>query len=269
MTLNNLLALSSLKAYIQYLPLATVAVSGIFLIIAFIIGFTNGGARVRWSGVAWLVSALGFVLADRYLHTKNPIHTALQNRGFATSVVNFASSLTIAVACVLAVLIVYGFFTVLLRKKRKIEVRKEKEKQAFEKAIKYGSYEGFDIDDNDEKSVRLKPTAIGRVFGGIFCAVNTLMVIATLVCITLLIIDTTSLKNGAMSAIYTVPAVSKVLPMAKKYALDFAIIGIVFAVASSGAKRGFTETVRVFVVRLGAIAALALSFYLWKNCICC
>ncbi len=262
MTLNCILALESLKAYTKYLPLAVAGVSAIFIVIAFIIGFTSGGARVRWSGFAWLVSALGFVFADKYLHEKNPVYKMLSARGFHAQVVAFASSFTIALACILAVLLLYGLFTLILRRKRKVAVRAIQEKNAFEKAIKYGSYEGFDIDEDDEKSVRVKPTGIGRVLGGIICAVNTAMLIATLVCTTLLIVNATSLKNGAMSAIYTVPIIPKLLPYAEKYALDFAMIGVIFLVAVSGAKKGFTETVRVFLIRLGGIAAIALCFYL-------
>ena len=262
MTLHSILAFESLKAYIKYLPLAVAVVSAVFIVIAFIIGFTSGGARVRWSGFAWLVAALGFVFADKYLHEKNPVYKMLSARGFYAEVVSFASSFTIALACILVVLFLYGLFTVILRRKRKIAVRAIQEKNAFEKAIKYGSYEGFDVDEDDEKSVRVKPTGIGRLLGGLICAVNTAMVIATLVCATLLIVNATSLKNGAMSAIYTVPIIPKVLPYAEKYALDFAMIGIIFLIAVWGAKKGFTETIRVFLVRLGGIAAIALCFYL-------
>ena len=262
MAFNNVLAFASLKAYIQYLPLAVVIVSAIFLVIAFIIGFSSGGARVSWGGFAWLISALGFVFADRYLHYKNPVYKMLNTRGFATPVVDFGSSITIAMACVFVVIVFYGLFTVLLKRKSKITVRQQKEKLAFEKAVKYGSYEGFDIIDQDDDSVRLKPTGIGRVLGGLICVVNTAMLIATLVCVALLVVNSTKLKNGAMSAIYTVPIVPKVLPWAEKYALDFAIIGIMFWLAVAGAKKGFTETIRLLVVWLGAIVALGLSFYL-------
>ena len=261
MSLNNILALASLKAYIPYLPLATVIVSGLFIVIAFIVGFVKGGARVCWGGLSWLVSALAFAVLDRYAHEKNPVYKALQYRGFSITLVDFFASFTLALACVFAVLIIYGVFAKLLRKDQELKLQEEKEKQAFEKAIKYGSYEGFDIDQTDN-SLRLKPTFIGRIFGGFLCAVNMLMALATVVSAVLLVVDTTLFKQGAMSPIYNVATVNRILPWIKRYALDFVIIGIIFATATWGAKRGFTEGIRLFVIWFGVIGALIVSFYL-------
>lgn len=260
MFLHSVLALESLKAYIGYLPLATAVLCAALLTVAFFIGFVKGGARVRWGGFAWLVASLGFVFANKYLHTKNPVYKMLDNRGFDARVTAFASSLTIALACILVVLLFYGVFALIFRRKRRPKERSDK--LVLERSIKYGSYEGFDVDEDELRGNRKKPTGLGRLTGGIVCLSNTAMVLATLLCIALFVIDSTSLKRGAMAAIYTVPVIPKVIPYAARYALDFAIIGIVFAVAVAGSKKGFTKTIRVFIVCLGGLSAIVLAFYL-------
>jgi hypothetical protein len=89
-----------------------------------------------------------------------------------------------------------------------------------------------------------------------------LMALATVVSAVLLVVDTTLFKQGAMSPIYNVATVNRILPWIKRYALDFVIIGIIFATATWGAKRGFTEGIRLFVIWFGVIGALIVSFYL-------
>ena len=161
MSLNNILALASLKAYIPYLPLATVIVSGLFIVIAFIVGFVKGGARVCWGGLSWLVSALAFAILDRYAHEKNPVYKALQYRGFSITLVDFFASFTLALACVFAVLIIYGVFAKLLRKDQELKLQEEKEKQAgFENRREYYHSDAYIEQVAREQLGMIKPNEI-------------------------------------------------------------------------------------------------------------
>lgn len=254
----SILAFEWLKARLGWLPYCVAVLCGVLLAIAFVIGAVKGGARVRWGGFAWLVAGVGFVFADKYLHTKNPVYTFMTARGFDERVTSFASAISLAAACVLVTLLFYGVFAVICRRKR----RAVKAQATFEKSVRYGSYEGFDIDEDETTERGAKPSGLGRLMGGVLCAVNTAAVLATLICIALLVVDSTKLKDGALEAIYTVPAVNKLLPYVAQYALDLAIVGVVFAVAFAGAKKGFTETLRVIVVKIGGLCAIALCLYL-------
>ena len=113
-----------------------------------------------------------------------------------------------------------------------------------------------------------KPSIFGRILGALICTVNTAMVLSTVLCAVLFIVDCTALRNVGLIAqayqtqIKGVAVIPTVLPFVYKYALDLALIGIIVGVASKGAQKGFLETIRVLIVKIGGLVAFALGFYL-------
>lgn len=122
-TSHSLLAFS-IKDYINYLPLAVAILCGVILFIALCIGFAKGARKVRYGGVAWLIAGVGYIFADKFLRAKNPLNKLLSGR-FSAKVVEFASSFSIALACILIVLILGGIFSLFLRPKKKKEKKRK------------------------------------------------------------------------------------------------------------------------------------------------
>lgn len=262
MPLQSLLAAEWLRSNIQYLPLAVVILCGVILLIAFFVGLKKGGRRVSWGGFVWLAAGVAFFLVDKYLGAKNPVRTWLTKNNFDGNVVAFASSFTIAIACIIVVLALYGLFTLLFRRGRKF--KKEKD-LSEERGVKYGTYEDVEIYGDEEEKPRgkyRKPSVFGRICGGLICVVNTAMVLAVVIAAALLLVNSTSFKDGFFSPIYRVPLVRTLVTYASRFALDFAIIGIIAGIACAGTKKGMLETVRALLVKLGVLAALGFSFYL-------
>ena len=53
--------------FIQILPIILLALRGVALVIAFIVGYKKGAKRVGWGGTAWLITALLFFLLQGVL----------------------------------------------------------------------------------------------------------------------------------------------------------------------------------------------------------
>ena len=91
---------------------------------------------------------------------------------------------------------------------------------------------------------------------------NIALVLSVALCLLLLIANATALKNGAFSSIFAYEvggfAVTEwLLGYAKKYAWDMLLLGILVAFTFKGNKSGFLATLRVLLVNIGSIAAVA------------
>ena len=252
-----------------YLPMATVCFCAVVLFIALCIGLKKGGRRVSWSGLVWLAAGGGFLLAEKFLLDKLPL-ADLFARWFADeSVVAFACSFTLALGCILIALLLYGLATILYRPKAKWKEKTEdiftKDEYGIEYDDDYKDYDDYEDYQSRKVLVRKgygKPTAVGRILGGLICVVNTAMVLATVLAVAVFILSATRLKTGVLATMYTVPAVIKFENLAAKYALDLALIGIIVCVACAGRRKGMIQTVRGLILGVGMPAAVALSFYL-------
>ena len=228
------------------------------LLIAFLIGFFKGFRKVSWGGFVWLVTgAAFFVLAEK------------------TSFGEGKKAFLLAAVCIVAALAAYGLCSLLFRPKAKWVYRTgsrfEKDSNGFEydpKELEYDDYEENGVEEVLVTKGYGKPSIFGRILGALICTVNTAMVLSTVLCAVLFIVDCTALRNVGLIAqayqtqIKGVAVIPTVLPFVYKYALDLALIGIIVGVASKGAQKGFLETIRVLIVKIGGLVAFALGFYL-------
>lgn len=256
------------KQYLEYLPLIVGIACGVILVIAFLIGMKKGARKVSWSGFVWIFAGVAFFLIDKYLGAKNPLLKWLTNKGFATGVVAFASSLSIALVCILFSLGVYGICSLIFRPRVKW-VKKEADRYTKdENGVEYDEdYEDYDdYEEYEDRKVPVRkgygtPSVAGRITGGIICAINTAMVLLVVIASLLFLVNSTKLKDGAFSAMYSVPFVRTFLKFATRWAFDLAIIGIIIGVACAGRRKGFVETLRVLIVNVGSIVLVGLCFW--------
>ena len=258
--LHSILALEDVMIRV---PLIAAIVSAVILVIAFIVGMVQGFRKVSWGGLAWAVVAVGFVFANQYLRDVNPINQLFEGK-FDTPMVNFFSTLSIAVACALIGLMLYGLLALILRPKIKW-VKKDN--------LEYDEY-GFEyeVDDDvegyeDKEQVKIgygTPCFFTRLMGGITCVINTAMVLAVIFGFATLIISATRLYSTGVGVMFSVPAVDGLLRLAKTYLLDFVTVGIIFAVAFGGYEQGFLNSLRALIVYVGGtvcvVGCLVLPF---------
>ena len=257
--MNSLLALN-VKSYIPYLPLGIACFCGAILLIAFFIGFAKGAKKVKYGGVAWLFAGVGFIFADKFLRARNPITKFLGGR-FSAQIVEFASSFSIAIACILAVLVLGGIFKLFLREKKK-KTKKAKSKDVGVTFDENFQYQVFDKKAKKKKRKEGKPCFFSRLIGGFACLINSAMILATIVVFALFVVYSTKLKNGVLAPALSVWYVRYILQYALLYAVDLAIIGVIIAFARMGKKVGFFNILRPLIVKLGGLVAIVACFYI-------
>ena len=238
-----------------YVILITCAV---FVFIALLIGFFKGFRRVSWGGFVWLVTgAAFFVIAEK------------------TSFGEGKKAFLLAAVCIVAALAAYGVCSLLFRPKAKwvykAGSKSERDSNGFEydpKELEYDDYEESGVEQVLVTKGYGKPSVFARILGAVICAVNTAMVLGVVLCAFLFLVDCTALKNvGLIAGMYKtqikgVAVIPTALPYVYKYALDLTLIGIMVMIASKGAQKGFLETIRVLIVKIGGLVAFALGFYL-------
>ena len=264
MYLHSVMAWEGLKSYMKYLPLALAVVCAVLLFFALCIGLKKGARQVSWRGVAWLIACAAFLVVKRFLHTKNPIYKFLTNRGVNESITDFASSFSLMLACVFAVLLCYGVCTLAFRRAPKVKERAKKER-SFEMMLKYGSYEGVEIrgEGDEVHAVKTAKTSVfGRLMGGLCCLINTAMLLGSVLAVFLMVVHSTSLASGAFAGMYAYAWVGKLAQFVKKYAMDVAIVGVTLGVTLSGTKKGFTAVLRKILVFVGYVGGLICAVYL-------
>ncbi|MBO5412695.1 MAG: hypothetical protein J6A38_06445 [Clostridia bacterium] len=263
MTLNAIL-LS--KNAVGMIPTIAVIVCSALIGIAFLVGFYKGLRKVSWGGFVWLFSGAGFFIASKYL--KKFLLKAPIVRGLKENVKGVVATFLIALACVLAVLIVYGFFSLVLRPRSKWKKDKELEYDVYGFAYE-PDYEDYD-DYNDEAHYNkvlvrkgyAKPSWFGRLTGGVASAVNVAMILAVVLSIALYVVGTTKLRNGSLGALYDAKIVRYAWKYAQIYTLDFLTIGIIICTALKGYQKGLIGSLRALIVVLGAIAIVVVCFAL-------
>lgn len=247
------------------IPLIVLICCGAVLFLAFIIGCKKGFRRISWGGLFWLITAVGFLLANTFLNKKNPLYS-LFNRHFRSGSAAFLSCVSIAFSVTAFVLLLYGGLSLLLRPKTKWVKSRE---------VEYDDY-GFEyeVDDEDEETEEEqrgkkllkkgygKPCVFSRIVGGFTCVLNTAVVLAVVLAPCLLLVNATSLRYGLAGNIFRAKSAGYGLKVATAYFIDFLAIGLMFGVAYYGYKIGFINSLRVLFVYLGGLAIIALCFAL-------
>ncbi len=261
MTSMNTLLAGAMDKVLVFLPYVVAGVVALALVIALCIGIAKGFRRVSWSGLVWLAAFIGFILLEKY--------------GVADSLLaplGAFATLALAAGCLLISLVLYAVLALLFRPKR-VKVAKTGDRvlrdgNGFEyetEAVEYDDYDEYEFDERLYKKYK-KPSFFGRLFGGIFCLINAAAVSATVIAVALLIVHGTQI-GAATPALYEMKVfgfafVPVVLPYVVDYALDFLFMGIALAIALKGRRQGFFESLRVLLVKVGALAAIVLCFYL-------
>ena len=257
--------------WLKYLPMIVAIVGIVILLVAFCIGFKKGGRRVSWGGLIWIVAGAAYFLVQHFLGAFILEWVRPLVSGFVTeeSVIVFAASFATAVACVFAALLLYGLFALIFRprytRKRKNDDIFTKDEESIEYDEEYEDYDDYEKFESRKMIVRSgynTPSIVGRFMGGLICMINTAAVFIVVLSVSLFLINTTPLKDGALSVLYQTPAVVLLVEYASKYALDLLFIGVMAAIACKGRKNGLLETVRSLLVNIVSIVAVALCFYL-------
>ncbi len=236
------------------------AFCAVVLLIAFSGGFAKGFRRVRWGGLIWCTASLVFIL----LNTFTPVGALAQ--GFGAF-----GMLGCALGCALAVLALYGVLALFVRPrmrwiKDKINGDDSLAEYGLEFEPEYVDYDG----ENDyepygkilQKTGCQPPSVFGRLLGGLTCAVNAAMALFGVMSFVLIMIGTTKLAEGNFGAILTVPLLKSFFDVVINYALDILTLGLALCIAIKGYQKGFFESLRTLIVKVGGLAAVALCFYL-------
>lgn len=272
MTTVNCMMAGALDNVMQFLPYIFAGLCVAIILIAFFRGFAKGFRKIGWWGLVWIGAGVAFfVLAEKF-GVNNPVKNLLS--GQTEAIASLGANLALALGCVLLALVLYGLATLLFRPKTKLVAKHGDRYFKDENGIEYDD-ETEDYDDYLEyqsEEILVKkgyyPSFLGRLFGGLVGAINVISVLVAIFAVALLIIDCTPLKDF-VSALYalelnSVNVMEFAMVYVSDYALDFIFIGVVIAVACKGRDKGFLESLRFLVVKLGGwvigIGAFVLPF---------
>ena len=262
--LHSILAIKDvLQSVIQKLPIIAAIACAAVLAIAFIIGFVKGFRRISWGCMAWLGSGLAFIVADKFLRSRNPLLSISAVAALDEEMQSFVSSFSIALGCTIVGLLFYGVLS-LIFKNRRIRKRNPEtcEYSGYEYEDDYDDYDDYDAPNRLVDARMKKPNIVGRVAGGMICMLNTATILAVIAAFGLLFISATSLVNGRLGRLFDIQLVAKFRDYASLYALDFVTIGIIIIVSCKGYKNGLIGSIRSLVVMFGVLIAAVISFWL-------
>lgn len=256
-SLHSILAIADVMAKI---PNVIFAVCGAALVLAFVIGFVKGFRKVSWSGLTWATAGVAFVGVCYFYKPQGDTATG-----------TLAISLIVALACVVAVLAAYGFLAYLVRPKmRWIKDNVNGDMSLAEYGLEFEP-EYLDYDGEHDYAPYGKriyktgygtPSFIGRLLGGLTCAINIGVVLAAVLGVVVLTIDATSLSQMNIGLLLENAGMRIVLILSESYLLEFLLIGLVILVAKKGYQNGFVSSIRWLIVTIGGLAAVLVSFYL-------
>ena len=243
----------------EKLPMVIGIAAGVLLVVAFIVGFVKGFRKVGWDGLIWVTAAalfsfVGFLIEPAGSPSKK-----------------FGIILGFAVGYIVVALIAYGLLAHLLRPRiRWVKDNTNGDTSLAEYGLEFEP-EYLDYDgENDPRPYGKRlyktgfnpPKLLGRLLGGLACAVTVGMLIWSVISIFLLGINATSLSKMNIGMVLKNETVAKLLEFAQKVLLDWLCIGLIFIVAKKGFSKGLLNSLRGIIVSLGSVALVGLCFYL-------
>lgn len=267
--LYTLLTNGTNDAFIKNIPIIVVCGCIAVMLFAFCIGIQKNVRFVNWFGTAWVFIGVLFFAIRKFFGVDNPIADAVQGQNVGGGLAVFLPNALIAFVCILLGLFVYGIFTKWLRPTKRIVKKQGDRFFKDERGVDYDP-ETDDYDDyetyNSMKMVERKgyqtPSLLSRISGGIVCTLNVSIVLFFVIALAFYAI---AVMGWDMTTFHPVMKIWWV-DMAKRwvysYAMDFVLIGVVFKIALVGYNKGFVESLRVLLVKVGVWAAVAISFYL-------
>ncbi len=278
--------------FVRFLPVIVIAICSAVLLICFIVGYNKGGKQVSWAGVVWLCAAVVYCFIQGLFGKamSQGLHDTLANLAIKSgqtgqALTNLTDGLTsfipafiIAFIVIVIVMITYGILSIYLRPRVKMIEKNADSFTMDEDGVEYDQdYE--DYDDYESYTTRKMPMRINcetpgfgtRLIGGFLCLINGLMVVGTILALFLFLLDATSLKDGALSALYEVKVgefapIPALVGFSYRYALDVFLIGIIIAFICKGRRTGLSGALCGFVKFFGLFAAffcLYLPFSPW------
>ncbi len=253
--LHSILAMQNMA---QYLGLFGTCLFAVILLIAFSMGFVKGFRRVRWGGLIWFSVSILFIIFGYF--------PALRQTVSAWGTIGVMG---VALACVLAILALYGVLAHFLRPR----MRWVKDVRSDTSLAEYGlefEPEYLDYDGENDYAPYGKilyktgygaPSFFGRLMGGLTCAINSAMVFLSLVSFALVIVGTTKLSEGYLGSVLTAPFIKMFFEDSMHYAMDVLALGLIIVMARKGYEKGFLSSLRGLIVVGGGAIAVALCLF--------
>ena len=228
-------------------------------LIAFIVGCKKGFSNLKLSPVSWAFGCATFLLLETFLHDQCFVNALLPIEDPALA--SFVASMTWLVIALVARWLVFGLISVCIRcsKSRKIKQAEEiarREKETGEEILPDENevYRPLPING------KIKPGPLNRMFGGIFAAANTLLVIFTALALVLVVLSLTPVY-AQLGVVYT-GSFASVWEFMHVYALDVLMIAIACAIIVKGYNDGILIGLRKVGVWLLKVVAVVGGIYL-------
>ncbi len=261
--------------FVGALPIIVIVACVVILAISLIVGCKKGAKRVSWAGFVWLCAATSYFLLYGLLGNAltDGVEKIVTGEGnFAAGLVVLLPAFIVAVGVILIVMLVYGLLSMRFRPRIKMVRKKTDNFVLDEDGVEYDE-DFHDYDDYETYTSRKMPMRLNhetpglgtRIIGGLLCFINTFMILATVLSLGVFFLYATSLKDGALSGLFTYQIGSfapflKLVEFASKYALDGFIIGIFIAFMCKGRRTGFVEALRSLMKYVGLALGI---FCLW------
>ncbi len=242
------------------IPGIVLAVSVGILVLAFVIGFVKGFRKVSWNGLAWFIAGAALCLCGT-------MFGAAQNSPTGS----FVTATLIAIACIGCVLILYGLLTYFARPKMrwiKDDVNPDLSlaEYGLEFEPEYLDYDGeHDYAPYGKRIYKTgygTPSVFARLMGGLACVVNVGVVLWAALAAFMMIVNMMGLDNAILGEFLNDKNMLMILGLGQKFLLDFLMVAIIFFIAKKGYEKGLIDSIRSFVVSVGAFAAMWFSFSL-------
>ncbi len=256
MTVSSLLINFSEFGVIEW---CVVGVLAAIVLIAFIAGCKKGFSNLKLRPFSWAFGCVTFLLLELFLHDKCFISALLPLEDPALA--SFASSMTWLVIALVARWLIFGIISVCIR------VSKSKKLKRAEEIARREKETGEEILPDENKvyqplpiNGKIKPGPLNRMFGGIFAAANTAIVVFTALALVFVVLSVTPLYNS-LGVVYT-GSFASVWQLMHVYALDVLLIAIACAIILKGYKEGLLNGVRTLGIWLAKIVAIVGGLYL-------
>ena len=225
--------------------------------LAFIFGFFKGFRKVSWSGLTWLTAVVIYALVSLILPKD-------------TGILGVIISLVAAIACGLGTMVLFNVLALYVRPrirwiKDDVDGDMSLAEFGLEFEPEYMDYDGEH--DFAPYGMRIYKTGFGvpsvpmRLLGGLTCAVNVAMVLASLLGIFLMIVKTSALAD-TMGEFLTHPVTAFMLPYAQKYVFDGLAIGAFMMLGKVGYQKGLIQSICSIIISVATMAVVVASFVL-------
>lgn len=246
----------------SFIPYIVIGVLALVALIALIVGIVKGFTGLNLRPLSWAIGCAAFVTLEIFFHENNFI-LALIPMELEPWLYSLLSTLIWLFAALLVRGIVSGIIVLMKGSRKKNQLDKAEKISHKEKV----TGEEHEVDENELYSNlpvdgKKKPSALNRLFGGIFAIINVAVVLIFVAAIALVVLNVTPLRAEMLKPFFEEGFMAAVFPYVLTYTLDFILIATVVGIISKGYACGLMSGVRSIGIFLAYIAALVGSFYL-------